>query len=517
VRWVSRLTTGAVILIIVAGVALWIRAKVPTSEVEGSFWTYAKFRDGSRLAVGSPVVIAGVRVGTIERIAVDGRLARVDLRLLDGLDLPVDSFATRRADSLFGDSYIEIIPAGGDEGAGTARRMMSGDPIAHVIEGGSTDAILRGMAAALPKMDNALEVVHDAVIKGRKWVSGPLDDQLGNGAAWLSEGHIESPMEAADHALTTIDGLTSRGAEALANTAPDVTHTLDRIDRAVVIARARLRETKAGVAAALHDTREGLGGIDPQLAQVAELVAAVDEGRGNDWKGSLGRLVNDPALGDTLDDVTSSGREAAASFNSFKSWLGMRVEYDVFSRAVRFYATAEIRAHNDKFYLVELERGPLGGVPNDELSDVAGTAAYVRQEEIHDRLRFTAQFGKQLGRVSVRGGLKDSTFGFGADTLLFDGRLKLSADLYGAFQATPRLKLAGALAVFRSVYVLAGVDDALNPPGYLSIVSGNPGAPKTFDQVRYGRDYFVGTTLVFNDADIAVLLRVYGALLVGLL
>jgi len=228
-------------------------------------------------------------------------------------------------------------------------------------------------------------------------------------------------------------------------------------------------------------------------------------------------LINDPALGDTLEDVTSGAREAAASFNRFKSWLGMRVEFDVFSRAVRFYATAELRARNDKFYLVELERGPLGGVPNDELSDVAGTSAYVRQQEIHDRLRFTAQFGKQLGVVSVRGGLKDSTFGVGVDTLLLAGRLKLSADLYGAFQATPRLKLAGALAVFRSVYVLAGVDDALNAPGYLQIVSGNPGAPKTFDQVRYGRDYFIGTTLVFNDADISVLLRVYGALLAGLL
>jgi phospholipid/cholesterol/gamma-HCH transport system substrate-binding protein len=517
VRWVSRLTTLAMILIIAAGVGLLIRARMPTIKVEGSFRTYAKFRDGSRLAAGSPVVIAGVRVGTIEKLTIEGRLARIDMRLEDGLDLPVDSFATRRADSLFGDSYIEIIPAGGEAGAGTYRRLRSGEPITHVIEGGSTDAILRGMADALPRIDNALEVVHDAVINGRKWVSGPMDDRLGNSADWLSQGHIEGPMESADHALATIDHLTSRGAEALADTAPQVTRALDRIDGAIVKARTSMRDAKAGLTSGLHDARDGLDRIDPQIAQAAELATAINDGRGDDWKGTLGRMINDPALGDTLEDVTSSGREAAASFNRFKSWLGMRVEFDVFSRAVRFYATAEIRARNDKFYLIELERGPLGGVPNDELSDVAGTGAYVRQQEIHDRLRFTAQFGKQLGMFSVRGGLKDSTFGFGADALLLEGRLKLSADLYGAFQATPRLKLVGALAVFRSVYVLAGVDDALNAPGYLQIVSGNPGAPRTFDQVRYGRDYFVGTTLIFNDADLSVLLRVYGALLAGLL
>jgi len=517
VRWLTRLTTILVIAIVVGGAALFILAKIPTTSVGGSFTTYAKFRDGSRLATGSPVVIAGVRVGTIERLTVDGQFARVDMRLLDGLDLPVDSFATRRADSLFGDSYVEIIPDGGEGGAGTARRLKSGEPIAHVVEGNSTDAVLRAMADALPKISNALDLIHDAVLGGRRWVGGPVLDRLTDASAWLGEGHIEGPMETADRAVKRIDELSARGAERLANTAPEVTSTLDRIDRAIATARGSMRDARSGLVEALRDTREGLDRIDPQVAQAAELMTAINEGQGDDWKGSLGRVVNDPTLGNEIEDITISGREAVASFNRFKSWLGMRVEFDVFSRDVRFYATAEIRARQDKFYLVEFERGPLGGVPHDELSDVANSTAYLRHQEIRDRLRFTAQFGKHLGPLSVRGGIKDSTFGAGVDALMFDGRLKLSVDLYGAFQATPRLKIAGALAVFRSVYVLAGVDDALNSPGYLQIVSGNPEAPKTFDEVRFGRDYFAGAMLHFTDEDISVLLRVYGALLVGLL
>ena len=73
----------------------------------------------------------------------------------------------------------------------------------------------------------------------------------------------------------------------------------------------------------------------------------------------------------------------------------------------------------------------------------------------------------------------------------------------------------GALAVFRTVYILAGVDDALNTPGYLNVISGNPGAPQVLDKVRYGRDYFAGASLQFTDEDVAVLLRVYGAILVA--
>lgn len=516
-RWVTRLTTGAVILIIIAGVALLIRRSVPTAAVAGSFRTYAKFRDGSRLASGSPVVIAGVRVGIIDKLTVEGRLARIDMTLQDGLDLPADSFATRRADSLFGDSYVEIIPASGDDGSGPIRLLESGEPITHVVEGGSTDAVLRGIAAALPRIDNALDVVHDTAIKGRKWVSGPLDQRLRSTDDWLAQGRIERPVDSAGRAVARVDDATSRAAAAVSNAVPEVPRTLDRVDQAIDSARARMRDVKDGLVSGLHDTRDGLDRIDPQIAQAGEIMAAIDEGHSDDWKGTLGHLINDPGLADTLEDVTESGREAAASFNRFRTWLGLRVEYDVFSRQVRFYATAELHARNDKFYLIEVERGPLGSVPNDSLSDVVGQGDFVRQQVIQDEPRFTAQFGKHFGMLSLRGGIKDSTFGAGADALLFDDRLKLSADVYGSFQPTPRLKIAAALAVFRSFYVMAGVDDALNKPGYLPVVLGNSNVPQVFDKVRYGRDYFVGTTLVFTDADIAVLLRVYGALLVGLL
>jgi phospholipid/cholesterol/gamma-HCH transport system substrate-binding protein len=515
VRWLTRLTALAVTATVIAGVALLIRASVPSTTMSGNFRTYAKFRDGSKLAAGSPVVIAGVQVGVIEKLTVEGRFARIDMRLQDGLDLPVDSFATRRADSLFGDSYIEIIPWSGDAGADTAPRLSSGEPIAHVVEGSSADTILRGIAGAMPKIDNALDVVHGVAIRGRQWANGPLVDGLKRTDNWLAEGHIEAPIESADRAMTRIDELTARGADALSGAVPEVTRTFDRIDETIATARTRMQDARAGLTQALRDTRDGLDRIDPQIAEAGELFAAIDEGRGDDWKGTLGRAINDAELADQLEDATSGGREAAASFNRFRSWLGMRMEFDVFSGAARLYATAELRARNDKFYLAEFERGPLGGVPVDELSDAAGTNSYLRRQEIRDRIRFTAQFGKHLGLLSVRGGLKDSTFGVGADALLLDGRLKFSADVYGAFQRTPRVKLTGALAVFRSIYVVAGVDDALNEPGYLQIISGNPGAPTIFEKIRHGRDYFLGGMLMVTDEDIAVLLRVYGALLVG--
>jgi phospholipid/cholesterol/gamma-HCH transport system substrate-binding protein len=515
VRWVTRLTSVAAIAIAIAGVALVVRASMPSTHVSGEFRTYAMFRDASRLAVGAAVVIAGVQVGVIDKLTIEGDLARIDLRLRDDLELPADSFATKRADSLFGDSYIEIVPCCGEGSA--VRRLRPGEPITHIVEGGSTDTVLRNIAAAMPRVDNALDAVHDFAIQGRSWVSGPVADRLTGADTWLAEGHIERPIESAQRIVSRVDDATARVSDALATGGPEALRTLDRIDGAITSARGKMRGARDGLVSALGDARDGLDRIDPQLDQARDYMTAINEGRGTDWKGTLGRLVNEPELGNAIADFTDDARDAVAGLNRFRSWIGGRVEVDAFSRDFRFYASAMLRARNDKFYLVEIERGPLGALPHDALSDVAHAVDYTRSQSISDGPRFTFQFGKQFGPLAVRGGLKDSTFGLGADALMLDGALRLSADAYGSFTARPRIKLTGALAVFHSIYVLAGVDDALNTPGYLRVISGKPGAPQVLDKVRYGRDYFLGTSLQFTDEDVAVLLRIYGAALVAAL
>jgi phospholipid/cholesterol/gamma-HCH transport system substrate-binding protein len=512
VRWVSRGITLAIIVIVVAGAALLIRSRVPSTTVGQHFHTYAMFRDASRLQVGSPVVIAGVRVGDIANLTINGDLARVDMLLRDEIQIPADSFATRRADSLFGDSYIVIIL--GDD----PMFLKDGEPIAHVEEGGSTDSFLRAVGRTLPKVDNALDGVHDFMLDARKYMSGPFQDRIVAADKWVAEDHIGPPLATADHAMERFESATTSAADAVADARPSIEKRLRSFDEALVNGTVRMREVKQSLVDGFTDAREGIDKVDPIVDDMAEVLVAINEGKGDDYKGTLGRLINDPDLADTLEDGTEVVAGGAAGLNQFaRSWLGMRAEGNIFSRNVRIYASAELRSRSDKFYLIELEKSDLGGVPNDSLTDAAGTTDYTRKQSIRDTLRFTAQFGKQFGRLQLRGGIKDSTFGVGADLLLMDGRLRIASDVFGAYFPTPRVKLTAAYAIMRNIYILGGVDDALNSPGYLRIVTGNSDVPQFFDEVRYGRDYFIGGALHFDDQDLAVLLRIYGALIVGLL
>lgn len=515
-RWLSRIISISVGIGALVVLYFLLRARVPDQNVGEGFLTYAKFRDGSHLAPGSPVVIAGVRIGDITRLSIEGQFARVDMNLQKNIQIPVDAFVTRRADSLFGDSYIEVIFSGGAEGAAPERLLRSGEPITHVIEGSSTDAVLRSIDRSLPRVDNALEVVHEAVGKARKVVNGDTVEGISGADSWLAGGKIEGPLTKTRTALEHIDEITTKGAEALADTAPAVVKTIQRVDTAVVRARDGLRDAKTQLVTALRDTRAGLDGADPQIEQVAQVVTAINQGSGADWKGTLGRLVNDPGIGDQLESISQDAADAGAFFIRFKSYFGVRLEYNVFGQAVRFYATAEIAPKPDKFYLLEIESSTLGSAPTDQLADDP-TTPYIRRQGIADGLRYTAQFGKRLGIFRFRGGLKDSTFGAGADVLMMKGRLRFSTDVFGSFDYTPRLKLTAAYAMFRSIYIVGGIDDALNSPGYLPIRPDNTPVPQALQEIRHGRDYFLGASIYLDESDLSTLIRLYGALLIATL
>ena len=517
-RWLSRVVTVLTIVLVLLGVALLIRAKMPKRTVGTKFHTCAMFRDGTRLATGSPVMIAGVRIGEISNLTIENGFARIDMDLVDKVDVPVDSWVTKRAYSPFGDSYIEIIPSGGEEGASSGVKLRSGQCFTRVIEGSSTDTVLRTIARNMDPFQHGLERVHEVALDGRKWAKANIEDRALDVDKWIDEGHIDKPLDSANATLTGWADRSTRAAQAVSDAKPSVDKGLDRAQKFAAAAKHDIAEYTVRVKTALQNAREGMNAIDKPVDDFAEVLAAVNEGRGNDGKGQFGRFVNNPKLGNDIEEISGDIAEGTSNFSRFKSWLGLRIEWNIFTGAPRFFLTAEVRPRPDKFYLVELEKGPLGAYASDELHDAAGTLDWTRRQEIKDQIRFTAQFGKTFWNwFQVRGGIKESTFGFGADILMREGKLKFSTDLYGSFTRVPRLKLAAAIYVFRSIFLVAGVDDALNKPGYLSITTGNTAVPNQFETLRYGRDYFLGATLQFDDADLATLLRVYGAVLVGLL
>jgi len=83
---------------------------------DGGLLLQARFDQIGGLAMRAPVVIAGVKVGKVKQIVLDGDMrAKVTLEVDEKLQLPVDTTASIRTAGLLGNQFIELEPGADDK------------------------------------------------------------------------------------------------------------------------------------------------------------------------------------------------------------------------------------------------------------------------------------------------------------------------------------------------------------------------------------------------------------------
>jgi phospholipid/cholesterol/gamma-HCH transport system substrate-binding protein len=77
---------------------------------------YARFQSISGLKKGAPVEIAGIKVGTVDTIELDQerQVAKVGMKIQNGITLTDDSIASIKTAGMIGDKYVKISPGGTD-------------------------------------------------------------------------------------------------------------------------------------------------------------------------------------------------------------------------------------------------------------------------------------------------------------------------------------------------------------------------------------------------------------------
>ena len=501
-----------------------------------NYTLFAKFRDASGLPIGSRVVIAGIPNGEVTALEVEGRYAVVRFKVRGDVRVWSSAVIIKKAASLLGDNYLEIDPGDevrqGPDGA-TQKFTLLGPPCAsyradrptsdacrqvpNVIEATTPDQLMHRIEQTLPNVDRVLTSVRDLSEDVRRIVNGPLNSVATriDGLVQREAGTVAQIIQRADRTMSKIESIAddlrgiTRGAD------PKIDKILDNLDAA----SAEAKELVATAKAELEQTGDALRGkldkLDGVIDNTESITAKIDGD-----KGTLGRLVNDPVIADNVEAITEDAKGFLGTLFGLKAYVGLRSEYNVFAGLARHYVSVELHTRPDKYYLIELERGPRGDYPEVTLTfDPAVDPNYwIRRSVIREEIRFTFQFAKRFSWLTLRYGLKESTGGVGADAnLVWWGRgLRLSADAFDAnWDRFPRVKLTAAYEVFRHLYIIAGVDELLNSPSELQIIKGTSDVPIQFDTFRYGRDAFAGAMLRFNDEDLAALLTVGGSAIAG--
>ena len=498
---------------------------------------FAKFRDASGLPEGSKVVVAGIPQGKVTGLSVKGRYAIVTFAFSSHVQVWSRGVVIKKATSLLGDNYLEVDPGEQSRQApdGTRQTFTLLGPkcatyndddadkrepcrqVPTVVEATTPDQLMHRIEQTLPRVDRVLESVRDLSEDVRRIVNGPLQSVANrvDGLVQREAGTVSEIIQRADRTMKAIEGIANDLRGITQDADPRIERILGNLDAAsndakelVAVAKQELQQTGD----ALQNKLDKLDGV---IENTESITAKID-----DDKGTLGRLVNDPAIADNVEAITEDAKGFLGTLFGLKAYVGLRSEYNVFAGLARHYVTVELHTRPDKFYLIELERGPRGDYPDVTLTfdPTVDPNYWVRRSVIRDSVRFTFQFAKRFGWLTLRFGLKESTGGVGADAdLSWLGRhLRFQADVFDAtFDKYPRVKLTAAYEVFRHVYVLGGVDEAINSPDYLTVIRGGSDVPIQFDSFRFGRDYFVGGMLKFNDEDLAALLTVGGSAVAG--
>jgi phospholipid/cholesterol/gamma-HCH transport system substrate-binding protein len=217
-------------------------------------------------------------------------------------------------------------------------------------------------------------------------------------------------------------------------------------------------------------------------------------------------LLADDTIARNVEEITEDAGGFLRGITKMQTIVGLRSEYNFLSSTFKNYLQIRLTPRPDKFYLIELVEDPRGyreqttTVKNNSQTGLETETRVVTSE----RLRFSLMFGKRVGPVAGRFGIKESTGGAGIDLFLLNDRLSLSVDVFDTrTNRYARIKPAVSLAIWqRNLFLVAGVDDLVN---FTRPVAGAGG----------GIDWFLGGQLTFNDEDLKALLLLGGGAAAG--
>jgi phospholipid/cholesterol/gamma-HCH transport system substrate-binding protein len=476
----SRAAKVGLFVVVGAGAAAGIwRFVSPTALTSGGYVVYAELRDAVGLAPQSRVTMAGIAVGTIDSIRLDQGRARIDIKMKPDIVLHDDASVGKKSSSLLGEYFLSVSP--GTEGRPT---LHDGDQIKNVIEAAGTDQIMADVAEIAQQVKAV--TANLARTLGTQQGEEQMRETLRN-LAEVTQALNETVRENREtirHILLNLEGITNRGG-------PQVDAILENVRVITQDVRTLLAQKDANAPAG--QLRETVERVDRASASLESALQHIDSvsGRLDRGEGTIGKLTKDETIVNEVQGVVEGVGDFVGGISRLQTIIGLRADYNFLANTVKTYLDLRLQPAEDKYYLIQVINDPRGYTTFTQTDvDTTNPTQPSHYREVRqvttNAFRFSLEFAKRLGPFTGRFGIIESTGGIGVDTHVLRDRFEIQQDLFGfGEELTPRWRIALSYEFIRNLWMLAGVDDILNPDR---------------------RDYFIGLQLRFNDEDLKTIL-----------
>ncbi len=482
---ISQAAKVGTFTVITAGAGYFIHDFVTKGGGSKDGYTvYALMDDASGVVPRSYVKVAGIPIGTIDKVSLQGSQARVEIRVDPEITLYEDATVSKVSSSLLGEYVMRVSP--GTEGR---TELKDGDRIAVFSEGASTDDILlevREIARDLRKVSGSL-----ANSVGAKQGEEDLKAILHN----LAEA-TDALNQTVRENRATINSIITRVDAIAQNTQPEVERILENVrvttnEVRTIVEKSDDPQNPGDLERIIQRVDRASESMENALADIETVTDRLEKG-----EGTLGRLSKDEKLINEVEGIAEGVGNFVSGIGRLRTVVNLRSDYQFLSGTVKSYVEIRLQPREDKYYSFEVISDPRGYTFVEQL-DVSTTnpndpPTYreVRTRTTND-LRFSFQFAQKMGPFWGRFGIKESTGGVGLDTVLFDDRLEIRQDLFGFGDAPlPRYRVYIGYEFLHRLWLLGGVDDILS---------------------NDRRDFFVGLQLRFDDRDLKTMLPFAGA------
>jgi phospholipid/cholesterol/gamma-HCH transport system substrate-binding protein len=403
------------------------------------------------------VRVAGVRVGRVDGIRLDGRKARVTLLLESPVPLTQGARASVANLGLLGDKFIELDP--GPEGA---ESLPPGTPIPGDAPVSFDQAMVK------------LEKIGDSI-------DGFLS---GEGAAGFDE-LIESIQLTADELRAVIaenrsafGGTVSNFERFSATLAEDLPGFTDQIERVLAQVEGVVAENRDDLRGSMSNLNEVTERVQVSVENLNEITSRLAAG-----EGTLGKLLTSDeaheellaALGSVEEGVSALG-DTLGRARKLGLDIGMESAYLSDSEDGRSAVRIDVLprgAESPRLYRLELVSDPRGRVTQKrETVTVTGpdgipqTTTIERLVENESKWEYSVLVGLPFAerRGLVWAGMLENSAGLRLDYGLVPKKLQLSFEAFDfsrELDLDPRLRLSAEWFPWRNLYIRGGYDDPL--------------------------------------------------------
>jgi len=475
------------LFVVLTGAATYGVYRFVSPQVSGSsgYAVHAFIRDATGLAAHSRVTVAGIPIGSLEAIKLEGGQARVNVRVKNDVVLYDNATLGKKSTSLLGESVIVLT-----QGTPDHRVLHDGDEI-HVISSETTPADLMDEVKQIA--DNVSKVAAQLAMSIGSERGGENIKEILQNVADASDALdkvIHENREVIRETLGNVQQITRSADPEIARILENVRVVTDQVRQMM----ANASETPQGQKGDLRDMIEHLDrsshSLESALGHVDSIAGRIDRG-----EGTVGKLTKDDQLVNEVQGVAEGVNDYVQNLTRLQTIVGLRSDYNFLANSIKSYVELRLQPREDRYWDIELVNDPRGLTSITDTSvDTTNTNEPSHYRTITttttDSFRFSLQFAKRLGPFTGRFGVKESTGGIGLDIHLLRDRFEIVNDLFGFSEETqPRYRVFLSYEFLHNLWLYGGVDNVFLPNL---------------------RDYFLGLQLRFNDEDLKSILPFSG-------